>query len=106
MNHDDAYYDEIHRFLLDELTAEEAAAFQSRLDADATLADAVRLEEELQLLITYQRRGALKQMLRDSHADREEDESDADEDEGQSKPDAPTDSPQRSALPAFLRPHR
>lgn len=85
MNQPDEYYDEIHRYLLGEMAADEATAFEARLAADAPLAEALRLEEELQMLIYCQRRAALKQMLRDTPTDGE-DESD---DETQAKPDGP-----------------
>ena len=87
MNHDDDYYDEIHRFLLGEMTDAEATAFQARIDADADLAEAVRLEEELQLLVQYQRKAELKQMLRDTPTNAEDE---SDEDDLHAKPEQPT----------------
>lgn len=89
MNRDDAYYDEIHRFLLGEMTDGEAKAFQSRIDEEPTLREALRLEEELQLLVKLQRRAALKQMLKNSLTDPDDDAADAGQNAPQTQPIAP-----------------
>ncbi len=91
MNRDDAYYDEIHRYLLGEMSDGEARAFQSRIDDDATLLESVRLEEELQLLVKLQRRAELKQMLQNSLTDPDDDASAAEQHAPQTKPIPPKD---------------
>jgi hypothetical protein len=101
MRDDDTRYDQIHSYLAGEMDAQGQADFAQRLATEPDLAEALRLEEELQALIRYQRRVDLKNMLRniaDTDATTDIDATtDPDTPDQQSPPPAPdTTAPPRS----------
>jgi hypothetical protein len=69
MSEDDIRIDQIQRYLMGEMEAQELAEFQQKLQEDHELAADVALEEELQLVVKYQRRRELKTMLQNVEAD-------------------------------------
>jgi tetratricopeptide (TPR) repeat protein len=63
------HYEEIHRYLLEEMDAHEKQAFEARMERDAALREEVQLERELQFLVRAQRGMEIKQVLREIHAE-------------------------------------